>query len=270
LTFSAGAFVVATVLLEFQRGARVRRRQRGERLPLALARLVWRNKRRFGGYVVHVGVVLVFIGIAGSSAYKKEAVHMMSPGQMVAVDDYYMRYEDYRLEAVDDYLAAVAEISVFDRRGGDPLARLQPEQRYHPNMIFGDLRQAFLAAKRSGANGPADHDAAVARVYRMIFLLEQRAGREVKTTSTEVAILSAISPLRPAQFGEDFYVTPLFVDPSTGQANFRVFVNPMVNFIWLGGLVFVLGAHLSVLPDARERRRLEGVMALEASSGAAA
>ena len=67
----------------------------------------------------------------------------------------------------------------------------------------------------------------------------------------------------PSRFAEDFYVTPLFVDPATGRANFRVFVNPMVNLIWLGGLIFVIGAHLSVLPDARERQRLEGALALE-------
>ena len=80
---------------------------------------------------------------------------------------------------------------------------------------------------------------------------------------SDEAILSSLSPLSPARFGQDFYVTPLFVDPGTGRANFRVFINPMVNFIWFGGLIFVIGAHLSVLPDALERKRLEGAMALE-------
>jgi cytochrome c biogenesis factor len=182
---------------------------------------------------------------------------------MVAVDDYYMRYEGYHLEAVDDHVAAVTEVSVFDRDSGDLLAVLRPEQRFHPNMLFGDLREAFLAAKQLGESGSEDYAAAVAQVYRVISFLEQRAGREVKTPSTEVAILSSMSPFRPARFGEDFYVTPLFVDPATGRANFRVFVNPMVNFLWLGGLIFVIGAHLAVLPDALERKRLEGAMALE-------
>ena len=56
---------------------------------------------------------------------------------------------------------------------------------------------------------------------------------------------------------------PLFVDPWTGQANFRVFINPLVNFIWLGGLILVVGAHLAVLPDRRERKRLEEALKLE-------
>jgi len=53
------------------------------------------------------------------------------------------------------------------------------------------------------------------------------------------------------------------VDPATGQANFRIFVNPMVNFIWIGGLIVVIGAHLSVLPDARERKLLAAAVEVE-------
>ncbi len=263
LTFAIGSFVVATVLLEFWRGSRVRHRNRGESYPVALARLLWSNKRRFGGYIVHVGMVVIFIGIAASSAYQKEIVRMMNPGEIAEFDDYYLRYEGYRLEADDDHIGAVLRLTVFDRRTGQTLGLLQPEQRYHPNMLFPDLRQAFLQAKQLGQEGSSNYRAAVAAVFQLIPLLEQRAGREVKTPSTEVAILSSLSPRAPSRLGEDFYVTPLFVDPATGRANLRVFVNPMVNFIWIGGLIFVLGAHLSVLPDARERQRLAGAQALE-------
>ena len=262
MTFAISAFVLTTVALELYRGVRVRR-SRGESPLVAARRLVWRNKRRWGGYVVHVGVVVIFIGIAASSAYQQEAVRPLSPGETMAVDDYYVRYEGYRLAAQDDHLGTITEMSVFDSRTGEHLATLLPEQRYHPNMQFEELRQAFLTAKRLGQEGSPQYQLAVQAVYRLIGLLEERARREVKTPSTEVAILSSMSPLVPSRFGEDLYVTPLFVDPVTGQANFRVFVNPMVNFIWIGGLIFVIGAHLSVLPDARERRRLAGALALE-------
>jgi cytochrome c biogenesis factor len=106
-------------------------------------------------------------------------------------------------------------------------------------------------------------EAEVAEVFRIIPLLEAQARREVKTPSTEVAIYASLSPFEPSRFGEDFYVIPLFVDPASGQANFRVFVNPMVNFLWFGGLVFILGAHLSVLPDSRERHRLDSALEFE-------
>jgi len=263
LTFSIGAFVLAAVSLEFYRGLRVRLHTRGEILPLAMARLIWSNKRRYGGYIVHVAIVVIFLGIASSSAYQKEMVRMMNPGDMVAVDDYYMRYEGYRLEALDDHVSVVAELQLFDRASGELLDTLWPEQRYHPNMLFPDLREAFLTAKRLGEERSEHYETAVAGVYRIISLLEERLGREVKTPSTEVAIFASLSPLAPSRLGEDFYVTPLFIDPISGQANLRVFVNPMVNFIWIGGLIFIIGANVCILPDARERKRLEGALALE-------
>ncbi|HKQ60553.1 MAG TPA: heme lyase CcmF/NrfE family subunit [Candidatus Polarisedimenticolaceae bacterium] len=256
LTFGLGAFVLATVVLELTRAARVRRHH-GDGALLALASVVARNRRRWGGYIVHVGVVLVFFGIAASSAYQKEAVKLLSPGETLQVDDYWMRYDGFRLEAADDHFGAVTELTLLDPRSGKTIAALEAEQRMHPNLAFPQLRAAFEQARAS------QDPAAVAELYRLVRRLESQQGREVKTPSTEVGIHSSLSLLAPARFGEDFYVIPLGVDPGTGQANFRVFVNPMVNFIWLGGLVFVIGAHVAVLPDPRERKRLLAAMALE-------
>lgn len=261
LTFALGAFVLGTVALEFHRGIRARRVQHGESFPLALGLLVWRNKRRYGGYIVHVGIVLIFFGIAGSAAYQKEVVHELSPGEVLEVDGYQLRYDGYRLEAIDDHLGAVTEVSLF--QDGRRVAALEAEQRFHPNMVFPELRDAFLRARTLSREDPRTYQDAVARLYALIEHLERGAGREVKTPSTEVAIHASMSPLAPTRFGEDFYLTPLWVDPGSGRANFRVFVNPMVNFIWIGAFVLVLGAHLAVLPDARERKRLAVTLALE-------
>jgi cytochrome c-type biogenesis protein CcmF len=235
----------------------------GENILSAIGRLVWNNKRRFGGYTVHVGVVVIFLGIAASSAYQKEAVRTLMPVEMLEVDNYLMRYDGYRLEAVDDHLGAITEIALFDRRSGKALGTLIAEQRMHPNMLATELRDAFNAAKRLGADGDPRYGAAVKQVYDLIPRLEEHYSREVKTPSTEVGIHASLSPLDGSRWGEDFYVIPLWIDPATGQANFRVFINPMVNFIWFGGLIFVIGAHLSVLPDSKERRRLAAALALE-------
>jgi cytochrome c-type biogenesis protein CcmF len=261
LTFSAGAFVLATVLLEFVRGTRARMHQYGERLATAFGNLVWRNKRRWGGYVVHVGVVVIFFGIAGSSAYQKETVQELSPGETLSIAGYAMRYEGYRLEAVDDHLGAVTELALF--QDGRFTGTLEAEQRVHPNMLFPELKEAFLHAKSLRGGDDAAYRSAVQALYPLIQRLEQRAQREVKTPSTEVGLKESLSPRAPRHLGEDFYVIPLWVDPQTGRASFRVFVNPMVNFLWLGGLIFIVGAHLAVLPDRRERKRLEVAMALE-------
>lgn len=261
LCFGLAAFVLATVLLEFYRGVRARRHQYGENPLTALARLTWRNKRRWGGYVVHVGFVVVCIGVAASSAYRKETVEMIEPGGTIKIDGYAMRYDGYRLEAIDDHIGAITELSVW--QDGRFVARLEAEQRSHPNMLFPALRQAFLQTKAMRGGDPAAYAASIEGIYSLMERLEDQAGREVKTPSTEVAIHKSFSLASPQRFGEDFYVTPLGVDPFTGRANFRVFVNPMVNFLWLGGLILVIGAGLCVCPDARERKRLEAVMAIE-------
>jgi cytochrome c-type biogenesis protein CcmF len=261
LTFALGAFVLGAVGLEFHRGIRVRRNQQGESWPAAAANLVWRNKRRYGGYIVHVGVVVAFFGIAGSAAYQKETVRTLDPGGVFEIDGYVVRYDRHDLEAVDDHMGAVTHMTLW--RDGRFLGRVRGEQRFHPNMLFPELRQAFLAAREMASGDPETYRQAVLGLYGLVQSLEGRVGREVKTPSTEVGIYKTLSPRSPSRWGEDFYVIPLWVDPATGQASFRIFINPMVNFIWLGGLILVFGAHLAVLPDRRERKRLQAAIALE-------
>ena len=81
LCFAFSGFVIGTILQEFWRGARVRQGTTGTDLFTALVGLVGRNKRRYGGYVVHVGVVLIFLGFAGSNGFKQEETGELRPGQ---------------------------------------------------------------------------------------------------------------------------------------------------------------------------------------------
>jgi len=266
LTFGVGVFVITTVVQEYWRGLRVRRHRHGEALPTAFARLIWGNKRRYGGYLVHVGVVVIFFGVAGSAAYQTEVQQTIDPGGYLEVEDYLVRYDAYRLEAVDDHIGALTRMTLFDRGSGDLIGTLEAERRLHPNLQVPELRDAFERTKELGARGDDAYAQSVAALYPLIRNLETRYRREVTTPSTEVGIYASLSPLAGSRWGEDFYVIPLGVDAGTGRARFRVFVNPMVNFIWFGGLLFVLGAHLSILPDARERRRLEASMAVEDSA----
>jgi cytochrome c-type biogenesis protein CcmF len=263
ITFGTGAFVIATVVQEYWRGMRVRMRQHQEAVAVAFARMTWRNKRRYGGYIVHLGIVCIFFGIAGSSAYQTEVQQVLEPGAYVTVEDYLVRYDDYRLEAIDDHIGAVTQLTVFDRGNGKVIGTLEAEQRMHPNMQIPELRAAFRSAKALRTQDDTAYTRSVAALYPLIRELEATYRREVKTPSTEVGIIESVSPLDGSRWGEDFYVIPLWIDPETGRANFRIFVNPMINFIWFGGLIFVAGALVSILPDARERRRLEASMAVE-------
>ncbi len=254
LAFGIGAFVLATVAVEFHRGVRLRRHRHGETAARALAMLLWTQKRRYGGYIVHAGIVVIFFGIAGSSAYRVEHVAELSPGEAAQVAGYTLRYEGARLEVEDDHASTVVELSLFDE--GRFLGYLEAEQRQHPHFVYPQLREAFeRALERRGAD-PASYTQAVREVYARIAALAREVGREVHTPSTEVAIRASFSPLRPTRFAEDVYVIPLWTDPDTQRASFRIFVHPLVNLIWLGGILAALGAVVCVLPDLRERARL--------------
>src|SRR5207245_1460035 len=80
MAFSLAGFVAATVAQEFARGAHARHRQYGEPYALALARLVGRNRRRYGGYIVHTGILILFIAFAGM-AFKTETQVTLRPGE---------------------------------------------------------------------------------------------------------------------------------------------------------------------------------------------
>src|SRR5262245_16847196 len=91
-TFALGAFVLGTVVQEFWRGVRARQAMLHERAPHALGRLVNKNRRRYGGYIIHVGVVAVFVGIAASSAFKIEVTQTLKPGESMEAGKFTLRY----------------------------------------------------------------------------------------------------------------------------------------------------------------------------------
>ena len=93
IAYTFSAFVLAAIGLEFVRGTRARRALSSESWPGAFASLIGRNRRRYGGYVVHVAIVLLAIGIAGSSAYDSVVEGKLAPGQSLAVSGYTVTYQ---------------------------------------------------------------------------------------------------------------------------------------------------------------------------------
>ena len=133
-TFSC-AFVFATILQEFWRGARVRMRTKGESFSNALVSLVARAQRRYGGYIVHLGIVLMFIGFTGA-AYDFETEAALRPGETMEVQDYIVRYDDARTVTDPNKRAVYTDLTIMDR-DGDELARVSPAKfiyRTHPEM----------------------------------------------------------------------------------------------------------------------------------------
>jgi cytochrome c-type biogenesis protein CcmF len=93
VAYSFSAFVLASIALEFARGTRARRALSGEPWPTAFGSLVSRNRRRYGGYIVHAAIVLLAIGVAGSSAYDTIREAQLRPGQTMNVGAYTLAYE---------------------------------------------------------------------------------------------------------------------------------------------------------------------------------
>jgi cytochrome c-type biogenesis protein CcmF len=123
LSIAFGGFVVGTVVQEFWRGARVRQQTSGTDLFTALIGLVGRNKRRYGGYLVHVGVVLIFLGFAGEN-FKKQETALLKPGKQVTVAEYTMRLD--ALKVTDDASKQAVTAHVTALRDGKEIAKLYP------------------------------------------------------------------------------------------------------------------------------------------------
>jgi cytochrome c-type biogenesis protein CcmF len=129
LTFSLAAFVLTTIFLEFYRGARVRMRAAEEGAVRALTGLVGRNRRRYGGYIIHVGVALVFAGIAGS-AFNRQVQARLKPGESAAVKDYTLTYERPVTFQERNKSVIAAEMTAY--RNGQQVGRLVPEKAFYP------------------------------------------------------------------------------------------------------------------------------------------
>jgi cytochrome c-type biogenesis protein CcmF len=123
ICFAFSAFVVGTVSQEFWRGARVRQSNTGTDLLTALIGLVSRNKRRYGGYVVHLGIVLIFLGFAGEG-FKQEEQVLLKPGQQVNVGHFTVRYDALRVTDDGQKQMVTSHVTVFE--GGKEISKMYP------------------------------------------------------------------------------------------------------------------------------------------------
>ncbi|MBZ5564897.1 MAG: heme lyase CcmF/NrfE family subunit [Acidobacteriia bacterium] len=128
MTLFLSAFVAVCVLGEFWKGARTRMRTAGENFALAVYNLTMRNTRRYGGYVVHLGIVLLFIGFAGL-AFKADIKGDMRPGDLLRVKDYLLRCDDLVSGETPNYEYVRALITVT--KDGHAFTTMHPEKRFY-------------------------------------------------------------------------------------------------------------------------------------------
>jgi cytochrome c-type biogenesis protein CcmF len=128
LAFALSAFVVAATLGEFLRGVSAHRRIGGGSRIAALLKLVGRNRRRYGGYIIHLGVVLVFIGIAGG-AFRKSWSGTLARGDSFEIGSYTVTYKRAFVFATDERMVNLAVMEI--RKDGSYVGTLRPQRNFH-------------------------------------------------------------------------------------------------------------------------------------------
>ncbi len=129
VAFSISAFALATVLTEFWKGMRVRQTMMGEAPWVALSRLIGKNHRRYGGYVVHVAMVMIFIGIVASSIFKIELQTGVEVGKSIEIGGYTVRFDGIEDESTPHVEIRKAKLAVFE--DGEQLGYVYPEKRFY-------------------------------------------------------------------------------------------------------------------------------------------
>jgi cytochrome c-type biogenesis protein CcmF len=126
----ASIFVVITILMELYRGTSARARREGANLFHAFWGLVWRNKRRYGGYIVHIGIALVFIGIMGSTGFKTKSEQSLAQGESFQIGSYDVTYTERFSEKKRN--ANLEGVKLVVTNAGKNVATLMPALAFYP------------------------------------------------------------------------------------------------------------------------------------------
>jgi cytochrome c-type biogenesis protein CcmF len=205
MTWGLAAFVLGTVGQEFYRGIRARHRMFGEAAPVAFVRLIGRNRRRYGGYLVHLGVLVYFVAFAGS-IFKITKEVTLVPGEKVELKSPFGHTYSFTFLGISQYEALnrqVSSASLEVRKDGKAGGVLTSEKRQHVNSF----------------------------------------GEPTFQPSTEVGIRSGLQ--------EDLYVVYAGSVGGTERSNFAITLNPLVWWVWAGGVILVIGGLTTMWPGGR-------------------
>jgi cytochrome c-type biogenesis protein CcmF len=197
LTLGLAGFSGTALVTEVVRAARGRARSTSEGWVHATWGVATRNRRRYGGYLAHVGVLVAAVAVAVSASGSVQVTAILTPGQSVSLAGYTVTHRQLIREPL------AADLRVFETRAeldvsGPQAGSVSPALRDYPNSV------------------PA-----------------------------------IATPTVMTSIGEDFYLTLMAYDPDTGAVTLRLFINPLVVWIWVGGAVVVLGAGFAIWPGGR-------------------
>ena len=272
LMFAFAAFSLFGLAREVARGAAAQRSLSGASWPVAAGRLISRNRRRYGGYTVHAGVVLAFVAVAASSSFQTSRDFRMLPGDEVQVDDYTVTYVSpfAARDLEEEKLTFGSVLSVS--REGEPVEALTPSRNYYSSSSTGTVRSFFEgeATSEVGRSGGAGEDLWTAmRPDLTVPAIDEfltGADRRIDQATLPAEMPDPATPDgREAmrQIAEarselqGLAITNLEQRYERGDipVDFRVNVNPLVVWIWIGGAVAVIGGLIAAWPAASARRR---------------
>jgi len=247
--FGFAAFALVALAGEFWRAGTTRRALTGESHAVALGKGIARNRRRYGGYVVHAGIAFVLIGIAASSSFQTNRDLRLQVGQSAKVGDYTIRYDKLTSDPTAERLAFVSHLTVT--RDGKRVTNLTPARNYYPSddPSAGPIGRYFMGESTSEVG------------------LRTRTGGDLWTAfQPDLSVLNPdivrgnrqLAGLPPA--AQEFAILALVQHyvQNPPPANFRVILNPLVVWIWIpGGLLVLAGAAMAGWPALESRRQLE-------------
>ncbi len=189
------AFGLFVTLFDYARGVIMRRRSTGENLLLAFWKIAGRNRRRYGGYIIHIGVLLMSLGILGIELFQSETQGTIAQGETITIDRYVITYKSLAIFNADDgrnVARAVLEV----HRNGKLVGEMYPRRDY-----YYDSQQSM----------------------------------------TIPGIRSSVE--------DDLYILLVDWKPVSSQsATFKVYHNPLVSWLWVGSIVFMLGTLVAAWP----------------------
>ena len=199
--FWLAAFGLLVTIYEYGRGVLARSRSTGENLIVAFWKIGGRNRRRYGGYIIHFGLLLMGLGILGIELFQVETQGTIGQGETIEINEYQLTYKSLAVFDADDG-RNVARAVLDVEKDGQPLGELYPRRDY-----YYDSQQA-------------------------------------------ITIPGVRSSLQ-----DDLYVLLVDWQPVTSQsATFKVYHNPLVSWLWIGSLVFILGILVAAWPRTRKAR----------------
>jgi cytochrome c-type biogenesis protein CcmF len=252
IMFCLAAFVLAVVGQELWRGVRARRAMADESVPRALVSLVRRNRRRYGGYTVHVGIAVLFVGIAASTAFQDVRDLRLSPGERGTVGGYEIEYVRPTGKLVLSASGSLEKIdlgaAVRVRRGdGEPVI-LRPQRSFFPS---GDPSLGAVSRYFEGeATSEVGLRSGMRRDLWTVVAPDITDLREVAAKGDAVFRQADELPAteRAAALGEGLRRLAARYRSETAPASFRVLVSPLVTWIWIGALIVIGGGLLSLWP----------------------